>query len=122
MNFKKKVLAVTPICCLFVYLLLGFTVGKEYGSIWWWGLFIFLLVPIMPYLIGQKKIVLSVSFVITVIYLFIGFVSTFVFDRPLWHPAWIIFLLIPVFEILLNRNDKDDKDDDDEDDDTYDAK
>ena len=71
MNFKKKVLAVTPICCLFVYLLLGFTVGKEYGSIWWWGLFIFLLVPIMPYLFGQKKIVLSVSFVITIIYLFI---------------------------------------------------
>ena len=63
-NFRKRLMAATPIMCLIIFLLLG--------TIW-----------------------------------------------DLWHPGWIIFLTIPVFEIFasgvkVKKNHKDNDDDDDE--------
>jgi len=104
MSFKSKILAITPMVCLFLYLLIGFTIGKENPSAWGWSLFIFLLVPAMPYLVGTKKIVITVSLGVTIIYVIGCLLIQFVFEKAIWHPAWIIFLLIPVIKILSLPN------------------
>ncbi len=102
-DFRNKLIIATPLICLFAFLLIGFMWEK-----WHPGWMVFLLIPVMPYLVGKKKIRFSVPFIITIIYLIIGF------GWDLWHPGWIIFILIPVFEILFgshpfekNREDKD---------------
>ena len=94
-NFKNKMVTATPLLCLFVFLLLGFIWGK-----WHPGWMVFLLIPLMPYLVGKKKLRFSVPLIITVIYLIIGF------GWSLWHPGWIIFILIPVIEIFLKNDTK----------------
>lgn len=107
MSPRKKIMAITPIMCLIIYLSLGFLIKEP--NMWGWGLFIFLLVPIMPYLIGLKKLVISVSAAITIVYVVVGILSTvlkFPDENGLWHPLWIIFLLIPVIHILITPNKK----------------
>ncbi len=93
MSFRNRVIAVTPMICVFFFLLLGFGWG-----LWHPGWIVFILIPIMPYLVGKRKIRLSIPLIITVIYLILGF------GWNLWHPGWIIFLLIPVFTTLIGRS------------------
>ncbi len=100
MNMKKKIMAVTPLCCLIVFLLLGFI-----WNLWHPGWLVFIMIPIMPFLLGFKKIKISIPLVIIIIYLILGLAWN------LWHPGWIVLLLIPVLEILLKPRKKD-KDDD----------
>jgi hypothetical protein len=92
MKIQNKILAVTPFICTIIFLLLGFLENK-----WHPGWMVYLIIPIMPFLIGKKKIKLSISFIILVIYLIIGI------GFGLWHPWWVIFLLIPVFNIIFDR-------------------
>lgn len=101
MTFKRKIMAITPLCCLIIFLLLGFVWGY-----WHPGWIIFFMIPVMPFLLGLKKIRLSIPLVIVILYLILGFAW------GLWHPGWIILLFIPVFEILFKPSKKD-KDDDD---------
>ena len=89
-SFQNKMIAATPLICVFVFLLIGFLWGK-----WHPGWMVFLLIPVMPYLVGKRKLRLSVPLIITLIYLILGF------GWNLWHPGWIIFILIPVFEIFF---------------------
>lgn len=89
---KKKILAATPLLCVFVFLLLGFVFGK-----WHPGWLVFLMIPIMPILLGVKKIRLSIPLMITIIYIILGL------GFGLWHPWWIIFILVPVFEIFFGK-------------------
>ena len=103
MTTKRKILAITPICCTIAYLLIGFLIG---GSAWGYGITVYLLVPLMPYLIGLKKIVISVTLVITCIYVF-GCLIAMHFGLNIWHPAWVIFLLIPIIHILKVPSKKD---------------
>lgn len=110
-DFRNKLIVATPLICVFVFLLIGFMWDK-----WHPGWMVFLLIPVMPYLVGKKKIRFSIPFIITIIYLIIGF------GWNLWHPGWIIFILIPVFEIFFGSHpfEKKEKDkDDDDDDDKY---
>ena len=93
LDFKKKIVRATPLLCLFIFLALGFGWNK-----WHPGWMVFLLVPVMPYLVGTKKIRFSIPVIITVIYLIMGF------GWGLWHPGWIIFILIPVFEIFFGHH------------------
>lgn len=97
MKFSKKIIAITPMVCLIAYLLMGFLIG---GVAWAWGLCVFVLCPIMPYLVKEKKLTLSVSFVITLIYV-VGCLIGEAFGLHLWHPGWLIFLFIPIIHILL---------------------
>lgn len=96
MSFNKKIIAITPMVCLIIYLTLGFVLQNSW---WGWGLFIFLLVPLMPYILRIKKFHLSVPFAITLIYLSSCFIAQ-ALGKSIWHPMWIIFLFIPVIEIL----------------------
>ena len=50
MTFRNRLIAVTPMVCVFVYLLLGFVWG-----LWHPGWIIFLLIPIITTLIGSEK-------------------------------------------------------------------
>ena len=134
MSPRKKVMAVTPILCVIIYLTLGFLIKTP--NMWAWGLFVFLLIPIMPYLIGWRKIVVSVTFVITITYVLAGVITTLlkvdVFSTGhygIWHPGWIIFLFIPVIRILMVPEKKKDEKKETKkeayvevDDNTYDAK
>ncbi|MBQ9513978.1 MAG: hypothetical protein IJR66_03265 [Clostridia bacterium] len=92
-NLKNRIVVATPILCTFIFLLLGFLWGK-----WHPAWMVFLLIPLMPYLVGKKKLRFSVPLFITIVYLILGL------GWNLWHPAWIIFLLIPVFEIFLSKD------------------
>lgn len=94
-SVKDKIISVTPILCLIVYLIIGF-----YKNLWHPGWLIFLLIPLVPMFLNvfsRKKIniVGALTLLICVTYLFCGFVYN------LWHPGWIMFLLIPVVSILF---------------------
>ena len=115
MSVNKKILAITPLACVIIYLLLGFLLG---GMAWAWGLFIFLLVPLMPYILRTKKLRISTTFVIVLIYLIVCFVGE-TLDKHIWHPMWIIFLLIPIIEILRVPTKKENKKSDNSSDTVY---
>lgn len=95
MSFKAKIMAITPLSCVIIFLSLGFLKG-----LWVESLPVFLLIPIMPFLLGYKKIRLTVSFVILIIYLILGF------GFQAWHPGWIVFLFIPIVHILMTPSKK----------------
>lgn len=93
MSSRKKIISVTPIICLIAFLLLGFL-----GDYWHPGWIVFLLVPIMPILIGEERLTFGIIFL--AIYLIVGILWN------MWHPWWVILLLIPVFEILFRSTKK----------------
>lgn len=103
MSFKQKVMAILGPLTVFLYLTVCFLFRKfdwSDGSIWWKMLPIFALNIIVPIVMGLWKIKFSVPLVITILYLLLGFISSYL-GYPLWHPGWTIFLLIPVIEVIL---------------------
>lgn len=104
-DIRKRMMAATPIICLIIFLLLGFSFG-----LWHPGWMVFFLIPLMPFLVGYKRVKITYPLVCVVIYLIIGFAFSW------WHPGWLIFLTIPVFEIFAGgvKDKKNDEDDDDE--------
>ncbi len=91
-DWRKRLVAATPLISLLIYLVVGYTTG-----IWDKTLLIFLLVPAMPTILGMRTIKITFTLIIVIIYIVIGVV----FD--LWNPGWIIFLLIPIYYILFGR-------------------
>ena len=51
--------------------------------------------PIMPFLLGLKKIIITWPVCCVFIYLIAGICFSY------WHPGWLIFLTIPVVTILF---------------------
>jgi hypothetical protein len=94
MTLRNKILAATPLLAVFTFLLLIFVIEVPAKFAW----MVFLMIPIMPYLVGKKQIRLSFGLFVTIIYIILGFA----FDW--WHPGWIIFLLIPVFHIFFTKS------------------
>lgn len=97
-SVRGKIVAITPILCTIIYLLLGF-----YKGLWHPGWVIFLLVPIVPLVIkmfsGSKGCIIGFfSLLITASYIVLGFMFSW------WHPGWIIFLLIPIISIIVGGN------------------
>lgn len=88
MSWKNKIYSVTPLLCLIAFLLLGYL-----GNYWHPGWVVFLLIPIMPVLLGEQRLTFSILFL--AIYLVMGIVW------GMWHPWWVILILIPVFQILF---------------------
>ncbi|MDD3192012.1 MAG: hypothetical protein PHP41_04605 [Bacilli bacterium] len=95
MTFRAKIMAITPMICTIAFLAFGFLWDK-----WHPGWMIFFLIPIMPFLLGYKKIKFTVPLVILIVYLILGF------GFEAWHPGWIVFLLIPVIQILITPTKK----------------
>lgn len=92
-NWQRRVVAATPMISLIVFLTLGFG-----WNLWNPGWIAFLAIPIMPFIVGLKKLRLTYPLVVIIAYLIMGLAW------DLWHPGWIIFLTIPVFQILTAPN------------------
>ena len=90
MTIKQRILCATPIISLMIFLSMGFI-----WKMWGWGSLAFLLIPLMPIFLGEVNPEYIFPFVICGIYIGLGF------GLDLWHPAWIIFLSIPVYYILF---------------------
>lgn len=88
-TWQKRVVAATPLISLLIYLCLGF-----FGNLWHPGWLVFFLIPIVPVLVGQKRIRVTFPLIVALIYVVIGLMGY-------WHPGWIIFLLIPIQNILF---------------------
>lgn len=88
-SWQRRVVAATPLIALLAFLALGFI-----GDLWHPGWLVFLLIPIVPFLVGLKQIRLTFPFVILVTYIIIGLLGY-------WHPGWLIFLLVPIQNILF---------------------
>lgn len=95
-SFRIKLTAATPLLCLITFLILGFAddIGFSDKPLWHPGWIVFLLIPIVPVLLGTKKIISIWPAFCVIIFLIIGFA----FDK--WHPGWIIFLTIPLVGIF----------------------
>lgn len=98
-SLKFKIIAATPIFCVIVFLILGFAddIGFSDKPLWHPGWIIFLLIPIVPFILGTKRITLGYPTLCIIIYLILGFC----FKK--WHPGWIIFLTIPLVGIFTTK-------------------
>ena len=90
MSFRKRFVAATPLICVIIFLLLGFCKGM-----WHPGWVVFLAIPVVPVILGVKRVSSIYPLFCGVAYVVMGACW------ELWHPGWIIFLTIPVVEILF---------------------
>lgn len=97
MSWRKKIVAITPFVCTIAFIIL-LELGYAHP-----GWMLFLLIPIMPFLVGVKQIRYSYSVIVALLYIAIGFLTKWSWR---WHPGWVIFLTIPIYEILFNPKDK----------------
>lgn len=88
MSWKNRIILITPIVSLMIFIVLKLKFELPYS----WASFI--LIPLMPIILGKKKI--SVTLVCVVLYIIVGIVTTE------WHIWWIILLFIPVYHILFS--------------------
>jgi hypothetical protein len=93
MKIRQRICDITIFLCVIAYVLVGF-----YTKEWAWSLFIFILIPLMPFLLGLKRFYLWFELIVTVAYIFLGV------KFSLWHPYWVLFLLIPIYHILFDRS------------------
>ena len=93
------VTGLTALLCVACFFVLGFTLG-----IWHIAWLVFLLIPvtsIIANLTAKKKDVAGavtglVALLCVVAYALIGF------KYGLWHPGWLVFLLIPITGIIFD--------------------
>ncbi len=96
---RKRICGVTIFICLIAYILIGYYGTKaNFNHPWAYGALVFLLVPLMPVLLGLKKLYFSYTLIVIIAYLVIGFV----FHG--WHPWWVLFLTIPVYYGIVGPN------------------
>ncbi|MBE6132578.1 MAG: hypothetical protein E7180_04220 [Erysipelotrichaceae bacterium] len=90
-SFQKKMCAVSTFIAIIAYVLVS-----HFTSCWTWTLFIFLIIPLMPVLVGLKKLTLSYDLLVVIVYLILGFAIGG------WHPWWVLFLTIPIYHIFVD--------------------
>lgn len=109
-RFREKFVAASLLISIIAFVLLRYYLkdNKEYAWL------VFLLPLVAPFVTGLKKITISYSFLVIIVYLILGFTCNW------WHPGWVLFLTIPVFYIFFPKGIKrsviriSDDDDDDE--------
>ena len=89
---RTKICACTLFVAVIAYILIGYYLDE-----WLWSLFVFAIVPLMPFALGLKRIHISYELVVVAAYLTLGFTIHG------WHPWWVLFLTIPVFHILFDH-------------------
>lgn len=97
MNWRKKIVAITPFVSLIAFILLA------YFDLAHPGWLVFLLIPLAPFLVGIEKIKFSYPLIIATIYVVFGIFTKFDWR---WHPGWVIFLTIPIYYILVPPKNK----------------
>ena len=112
-RFREKFVAASLLISIIAFVLLRYYLkdNKEYAWL------VFLLPLVAPFVTGLKKITISYSFLVIIVYLILGFTCNW------WHPGWVLFLTIPVFYIFFPKGIKRSviriSDDDDDDDETF---
>ena len=112
-RFREKFVAASLLISIIAFVLLRYYLkdNKEYAWL------VFLLPLVAPFVTGLKKITISYSFLVIIVYLILGFKCNW------WHPGWVLFLTIPVFYIFFPKGIKRSviriSDDDDDDDETF---
>ena len=113
-RFREKFVAASLLISIIAFVLLRYYLkdNKEYAWL------VFLLPLVAPFVTGLKKITISYSFLVIIVYLILGFTCNW------WHPGWVLFLTIPVFYIFFPKGIKSSvirisDDDDDDDDETF---
>ncbi|MDD3171299.1 MAG: hypothetical protein PHO86_03140 [Bacilli bacterium] len=97
MNFKKKIIAITPFISVIAFIILTYF-GYAHP-----GWMVFLLIPIVPFLVGQERIRFSYPLIVTAAYLAVGLFTKFEWR---WNLGWVIFLTIPIYYILITPKSK----------------
>ena len=94
------VTGVFALLVLAAYLTLGFLVNGAWGV--YWTLFILIPVPglLMMAIIKRKFCVVPIPLMVTFAYLFMGV------KFSMWHPWWLLFLIIPVYYSVFGPIDK----------------
>jgi hypothetical protein len=95
MSWQNKIIGITPFICVIAFVLIGYYVRR-----WDLAWLVFLLIPLMPVLVGKKQLRFSFPLVITMVYIGLGI------GFGWWHPGWVLFLLIPIVEILKKPSDR----------------
>ncbi|MCR5232012.1 MAG: hypothetical protein K6B64_05125, partial [Acholeplasmatales bacterium] len=90
MNYRRRIIAATPIISLIIFLCMGYIF-----NMWAYGCLAFLLIPLMPIMLGEVSLDILYPIIVLVVYISLGFAF------GIWHPAWIMFLTIPVYYILF---------------------
>ena len=98
-NRKNALITSAPILSLIVFLALGFTIG--YWQFIW---LVFLWIPLSSIFFSRKRGFFSTLAKQAPFLALIGFFIFGFFN--LWHPGWLIFLIIPLFS-AINRGIKD---------------
>lgn len=101
---QQKWTAAIPIICVIVYFLLAFSLDKftTLGKMGYaWSLFVFLLVPFAPFITGLKKFRFAFPAFISFFYVVFCLTVQLATGKALWHPMWVLFLLIPLYYIFF---------------------
>lgn len=96
MNFKRKIIKVTPLLATVAFLLLGFLADK-----WHPGWLVFLSIPLVGIVdkLTTKNTKAKVQSITTIVVVITFFVLGFALDA--WHPGWIVFFAIPIVSTIL---------------------
>lgn len=93
MSWKNKIIAITPFVCLITFAILWLKFDLAHP-----GWVVFLLIPLVPFILGKKRI--SISTVIIIIYLVVSFIT------GEWKITWVILFLSPIIHILILPSEK----------------
>ena len=106
--------SVLMLCAVITYLLLGFYV-PYYGWTTWWIVILFpvIIASILEAIEKRDPNRFALPVLIVAVYIFLGFYF------ELWHPMWILFLLIPVYYAAMSPFKKKDCCDKDRDESRY---
>ena len=89
-NWRARVIAVTPLVCLITYLAIGFWL-----NIWHPTWVLFFAIMIIPMILIENLFYGLYPIFCLSVYLSLGI------SMNMWHPTWLIFLTIPVFYTLF---------------------
>lgn len=97
--------SVLMLCAVAAYLLLGFYV-PNYGWSTWWIVILFpiIIASILEAIEKRNPNKFALPVLIVAVYIFLGFYF------ELWHPMWILFLLIPIYYAAMSPFNKKDED------------
>ena len=93
MSFKSKIITITPMLCLIIYLFIGFVFDIWHPT--WVIFFAILIVPALFSNTASKVVCATWPLICIVAYILLGVFAN------LWHPGWLVFLTIPIVETLF---------------------
>ena len=93
MSFKSKIITITPMVSLIIYLFIGFVFNIWHPT--WVIFFSILIVPALFSNTASKVVCAIWPLICIVAYILMGVLGHY------WHPGWLIFLTIPIVETLF---------------------